>query len=59
LAVELWEQEPSETFESWVIQSRLKQGLPAHVEGLATLLRVAELLGLCEDTDDHKQDGQQ
>jgi hypothetical protein len=36
--------DPSGDFEAWVIQSRLAQGLPARVEDLAALARIADLV---------------
>jgi len=43
--------EPSDTpcdplvdFEAWVIQTRLAQGLPARVQDLAVLARIADLI---------------
>lgn len=31
-------------FETWVIQTRLSQGLPARVEDLAVIARIVELI---------------
>lgn len=36
---------PAEDFEAWVIHTRLAQGLPARVEDVAALARIADLLG--------------
>ena len=38
--------DPSGDFETWVIQTRLAQGLPTRVEDLAVLARVADLISL-------------
>jgi hypothetical protein len=35
--------DPSVDFEAWVIYTRLTQGLPAQVEDLAVLARIADL----------------
>ncbi len=40
----------SEDFALWVIQTRLEQGLPPHVEDQQTLKQVVELLGLAEES---------
>jgi hypothetical protein len=36
----------TDDLEVWVISTRVEQGLPPHVEDVATLLHVIELLGL-------------
>lgn len=37
--------DPARDFEAWVIRTRLAQGLPARVEDVGVLARIADLLG--------------
>jgi hypothetical protein len=54
--------EPSDTpcdplvdFEAWVIQTRLAQGLPARVQDLAVLARIADLIRIPQLNDQGKE----
>jgi hypothetical protein len=60
LAVEQSDKNSSESIESWVIESRLRQGLPPHIVDVAVLLQLVELLQLRDDgtEDPQPQDGQ-
>jgi hypothetical protein len=46
---------PAEEFEAWVIRTRLAQGLPARVEDVAVLARIADLLGNYAPVNDHNE----
>jgi hypothetical protein len=44
--VDVSDEHTDKDLELWVIQTRLEQGLPPHVEDIQTLRQIAELLGL-------------